>query len=198
MGQLSQGRFSRRPGRGVLLPLITGGIFIALLLLLLLFLKPEALSPDEILAKQEWTDAELQGALARSVSPAMAGQRKKEVLRHLDAQLKKRSPAEQEAIRKGAVVAAVTTSLNQIRKMPEKERNTMLATIQTKAEASYAEVRKGKKARKMMEEQLKTADVEAFTAEVNRVILTELTPAEKVQFAPITRIWIKTMKTMGR
>jgi hypothetical protein len=39
--------------------------------------------------------------------------------------------------------------------------------------------------------------MEAFTAEVNRVIFSELTPAERVQFAPITKLWIKTMKVVS-
>ena len=47
----------------------------------------EALSTDEILAKKEWTDAELQAALARSMSPVMTQKDKKEVMSHLAQQL---------------------------------------------------------------------------------------------------------------
>ena len=157
----------------------------------------EALSPDEIMAKQKWSDEELKNALARSMSPAVAGQRKKEIVRHLSAQLKKRSPEDQEKIRIGAVVASVTASLDQVRKMPENERSKMLNTISARAEKNYAVIHKNAQKRKEFEQQLKSKEMEAFTNEVNRVIFSELTPNERVQFAPVTKIWIKTMKSMG-
>ena len=157
----------------------------------------EALSPDEIMAKQKWSDEELKNALARSMSPAVAGQRKKEIVRHLSAQLKKRSPEDQEKIRIGAVVASVTASLDQVRKMPETERSKMLNTISARAEKNYAVIHKNAQKRKEFEQQLKSKEMEAFTNEVNRVIFSELTPNERVQFAPVTKIWIKTMKSMG-
>ena len=158
----------------------------------------EALSPDEILAKKEWNDKELQNALARSMSPALTGQRKRDVMKHLSAQLKKRSPQERERIRIGAVVDSVTASLEQLRKMPETERNSMLSTMKKRAERSYNLIHSNPKKRKEFEEQLKTREMEAFSKEVNRVIFSELTPSERVKFAPVTRIWIKTMKSVGK
>lgn len=160
--------------------------------------KLEALSPDEIMAKKEWSDEELKNALARSMSPAMAGQRKKEIMRHLSSQLKKRSAEDQEKIRIGAVVASVTASLDQVRKMPEQERARMIDTISKRAERSYSAIHSSAKKRKEFEETLKTKEMEAFSAEVNRVIFSELTPSERVQFAPVTKIWMKSMKSMGR
>ena len=160
--------------------------------------KSEALSPDEIIAKKEWSDEELKNALARSMSPAMAGQRKKEIMRHLSSQLKKRSAEDQEKIRIGAVVASVTASLDQVRKMPEQERARMIDTISKRAERSYSAIHSSAKKRKEFEETLKTKEMEAFSAEVNRVIFSELTPSERVQFAPVTKIWMKSMKSMGR
>ena len=184
--------------RWLLRPLVVVIPLIALCLFIVLRTDSEALSPDEIIAKKNWTDDELKIALARSMSPTMTGQRKKEVVRHLSAQLKKRSPEEREKIRVGAVVASVTASLDQVRKMPESERDRMLNTLQKRAERSYAQIHTDSKARKKFEEQLKTPEMEAFSKEVNRVIFSELTPAERVKFAPVTKIWIKTMKSMGK
>ena len=184
--------------RWLLRPLVVVIPLIALCLFVVLRTDAEVLSPDEIIAKKEWSDDELKIALARSMSPTMTGQRKKEVVRHLSAQLKKRSPEEREKIRVGAVVASVTASLDQVRKMPESERDRMLNTLQKRAERSYAQIHTDSKARKKFEEQLKTPEMEAFSKEVNRVIFSELTPAERVKFAPVTKIWIKTMKSMGK
>ena len=184
--------------RWLLRPLVVVIPLIALCLFIVLRTDSEALSPDEIIAKKNWTDDELKIALARSMSPTMTGQRKKEVVRHLSAQLKKRPPEEREKIRVAAVAASVTASLDQVRKMPEPERDRMLNTLQKRAERSYAQIHSDSKERKKFEAQLKTPEMEAFSKEVNRVIFSELTPAERVKFAPVTKIWIKTMKSMGK
>ena len=188
----------RRPWKLFVLPAAIGVPVILLLVAVLCTAEPEALSPEEIIAKKEWSDDELKIALARSMSPTMTGQRKKEVVRHLSAQLKKRPPEEREKIRVAAVAASVTASLDQVRKMPEPERDRMLNTLQKRAERSYAQIHTDSKERKKFEAQLKTPEMEAFSKEVNRVIFSELTPAERVKFAPVTKIWIKTMKSMGK
>lgn len=197
MGQKVAGNPKFRRHCGMLIPAVVGVPVVILLFFIVFYMKAEALSPDEIMAKEDWSDEELQNALARSMSPAMASQRKGEVMKHLGQQLKKRTPDQQERIRRDAVVAAVTTSLKQVRKMPEQERNNMISTIQTKAEANYHRITTSSKERAQVAARLQSREMEAFTAEVNRVIFSELTPAERVQFAPITKLWIKTMKVVS-
>ena len=191
-------KLNKKRLRWLIIPLCTVLPLIAVFMFVLLNTRSEVLSPDEIMAKKEWSDEELKNALARSMSPAVAGQRKKEIIKHLGEQLKKRSPEEQEKIRIGAVVASVTASLEQVRKMPEQKRNKMLDTMSKRAEKNYSVILSNSKKRREFEEQLKSKEMEAFSNEVNRVIFSELTPAERVQFAPVTKIWIKTMKSMGR
>ena len=183
--------------RWLIIPLAVAVPLAAVFIFVVCRTTAEVLSPDEILAKKEWNDRELQSALARSMSPAMTGQRKREVMKHLSAQLKKRSPELREQIRIGAVVDSVTASLDQVRKMAEQERDKMLNTMKKRAEKSYAVIHSSPKKRKEFEEQLKSREMEAFSKEVNRVIFSELTPAERVKFAPVTKIWIKTMKSVG-
>ena len=191
-------KLNKKRLRWLIIPLCTVLPLIAVFMFVLLNTRSEVLSPDEIMAKKEWSDEELKNALARSMSPAVAGQRKKEIIKHLGEQLKKRTPEEQEKIRIGAVVASVTASLEQVRKMPEQKRNKMLDTMSKRAEKNYSVILSSSKKRREFEEQLKSKEMEAFSNEVNRVIFSELTPAERVQFAPVTKIWIKTMKSMGR
>lgn len=184
--------------RRFLIPLGVGLPVIILLAAMILLVEPEALSPDEIMAKQEWTDKELQVALAKTMSPAMAALRQEKVMRHLNEQMKKRSPERQAAIRLNAVTGAVTSSLDQVRKMPEKEQRNMVQTIHATAEKQYDELMHNRKRRKEIMDKFQTKEMDAFSKEVNRVIMTELTPEERVQFAPITKIWIRTMQTVGR
>ena len=188
----------RRPWKLFVIPAAIGVPVILLLVLVLCSAKPEALSPGDILAKKEWNRQELTQALARSMAPAMTGQDRKKVMSHLSAQLKKLSREEREAIRRDAVVATVTVSLDQLRKMPVEERTSILKTMEKRAQRTYTAIQDDSKKRKEFEKQLKSSEMEAFSKEVNRVIFSELTPAERLQFAPVTKLWIKTMKSVGR
>ena len=188
----------RKRGRGVLIPLLIGIPVLAVLAILFFNLKPEALSPDEILAKKEWNDQELTTALARSMSLTTTSHQRKKIQRHLSRQLKKRPPEVREEIRCRAIAGTVTTSLKQLRQMPEKDRNKMISAMQKKAEKNFAALVSSSKERKKLADQMQTREMQSFTNAVNKVIFSEFTPAERVQFAPITKIWIKTMKVMGK
>ena len=188
----------RKRGRGVLIPLLIGIPVLAVLGFLFFRFEPEVLSPDEILAKKEWSDQELTSALANSMSLTATGQQRKEIQRHLSRQLKKRPPEVREDIRCKAIAGTVTASLKQLRKMPAGDRNKMIAAMQKKAEKNFSTLVSSSKERQKVAEQLKTREMQSFTAAVNKVIFSEFTPAERVQFAPITKIWIKTMKVMGK
>ena len=189
-------RRKKRPG--LLLPLLIGVPVLVLLFVFFLRMEPEPLSPDEILAKKQWNDQELTQALARSMSLTMTGQNKKQIQRHLSKELKKRPLDVRERIRCQAVAETVTTSLKQLRQMPAEDRNKMIQSMQKKAEKNYATLVSSSAERKKLAEQMKTQEMKAFTDAVNKVVFSEFTPTERVQFAPITKIWIKTMKVMGK
>lgn len=169
---------------------------IAVLCCVIIFSPDEALSPEEILAKENWSDAELQAALSRSISPAMLSNKRQNVMEHLGKQLKKRSAADRERIRQAAVVDAVTTSLEQLRKMPVRERSSLLKNLEDKAEQNYRTLLQSSKSREKFVRQMQSREAELFVKEVNRVIFAEFTPEERVQFAPVTKLWIKTIKIM--
>ena len=188
----------RKKRKGILIPLLIGIPVLVILAIFFFNLKPEALSPDEILAKKEWNDQELTTALARSMSLTTTGQQRKEIQRHLSRQLKKRPPGVREEIRCRAIAGTVTTSLKQLRRMPAEDRSKMIAALQKKAEKNFTTLVSSSKERQKLAEQLKTKEMQSFTNAVNKAIFSEFTPAERVQFAPITKIWIKTMKVMGR
>lgn len=183
--------------RGVLLPVLVIVPLMGVLAYIAFAAEPEALSPDEVLAKENWTAPELQDALARSLSPAMTAGRRPEIIQHLGRQLQKLPEAEQDRIRQAAVVEAVNSNLRQLRKMPDAERQSIVETIRDKAEQHYAELESDPEAREKLSRQLQTPEFAAFSREVNRVVFAELTPQERVQYAPLTKIWIKTLHAMG-
>ncbi len=186
-----------RPWKLFVIPAAIGVPVLLGLAAVLYSASPEPLSPGEILEKQEWDRQELTRALARSMAPSMTGQNRQKVMQHLSRQLKKLPKSEREAIRKDAVVATVTVSLDQLRKMPKEERASIIKTMESRARRTYVALQRDPKERKNFEKQLKSTEMEAFSKEVNRVIFSELTPAEKLQFAPVTKLWIKTMKSVG-
>ena len=188
----------RSKRKTILLPLLLAIPLLGGLTLIAFSSSPEALSPEEIISKQEWSDEELQHALSHTISPTMDSHRKKDVMQHLSNQLQKRSPADQDRIRQGAVIEVVDSSLKQIRKMPSAERQRVLKTMQQKAESSYDAILHDQRVRNETFMQMQSKEFEVFAKEVDRVIFSELTPEEKVQFAPLTRVWMRTMKTMGR
>ena len=184
--------------RGILLPVLVGVPLILVLAYIAFATEPEALSPDEVLAKEEWSQRELQDALARFLSPAMTAGRRPEIIRHLGLQLRKLPEAEQTRIRQAAVVEAVGAHLRQLRKMPDAERRSIVETIRDKAERQYDALENDPAAREALARQMRSPEFEAFSREVNRVVFAELTPEERVQYAPLTKIWIRTLHAMGR
>ena len=157
----------------------------------------EALAPDEILAKEKWSEKELQATLARTISPTMTNEHRRDVMHHLDRQLKKLPRERRDHIRQQAVVTAVNTSLRQLRKMPDNDRKQIISSMQKSAERNYAQLRSSSQKRAELKKRMHDKDVEVFTREVNRVIFSEFTPEERVQFAPVTKVWIKTLNEMG-
>ena len=188
----------RRRMKRFAVPALAAVILLGSLAWLATSVQSEALSPEEILHKQQWSDKELKRAFVHTMSPAMDMGRKDEIIAHLSNQLHKRPAADQDRIRQEVIVETVDQSLRQLRKMPYKERQRVIDTIHDKAEKSYQAIQSDARARYDTARQMQSKEFEVFSKEVNRVIFAEFTPEERVQFAPLTKVWIKTMKTMGR
>lgn len=179
------------------LPLAIAGAIILSLAAAVFFLEGEAMTANDILNKQNWSDKELQNALTRSmVTKDPEGNR--EVIEHLDRQLRKLPAARQDKIRKEVVVDASRKALKQLRKMPRQERQKLISALTEKAEANYSKIQNDSSIRKEAAMRANSREFEIFANEVNRVMLSELRPDERVQLAPLTKVWIRTMKTVGR
>ena len=127
----------RRRMKRFAVPALAAVILLGSLAWLATSVQSEALSPEEILHKQQWSDKELKRAFVHTMSPAMDMGRKDEIIAHLSNQLHKRPAADQDRIRQEVIVETVDQSLRQLRKMPYKERQRVIDTIHDKAEKSY-------------------------------------------------------------
>ena len=120
------GRAKRRTAerwKMLLYPALIGMPVLAVLLWLLVGLKPEPLTSEEILAKSEWSEKELTDTLARAFAPQSNRGSRREVLAHLRRQLRKYPEEKQREIRIRALTGAVGETLRQIRARPEDEQD---------------------------------------------------------------------------
>ena len=190
------GRTKRRTAerwKMLLYPALIGMPVLAVLLWLLVGLKPEPLTSEEILAKSEWSEKELTDTLARAFAPQSNLGSRREVLAHLRRQLRKYPEEKQREIRIRALTGAVGETLRQIRAMPEDEQDKMFDAIQKQAEKWHKEAQSAE-GRQMLTQIRESEEGRAFNNEVTRMIHSEFTPEERRKFAPITNIWIQTLK----
>ena len=190
------GRTKRRTAerwKMLLYPALIGMPVLAVLLWLLVGLKPEPLTSEEILAKSEWSEKELTDTLARAFAPQSNRGSRKEVLAPLRRQLRKYPEEKQREIRIRALTGAVGETLRQIRAMPEDEQDKMFDAIQKQAEKWHKEAQSAE-GRQMLTQIRESEEGRAFNNEVTRMIHSEFTPEERRKFAPITNIWIQTLK----
>jgi len=178
----------------LLYPALGGLPILAILLWGLVGLRPEPLTSDEILAKNNWSEQELVDTLARAFAPQSNRGSRRQVLRHLRRQLHRFPEDEQEKIRIRALTGAVGETLRQIRAMPKDEQDKMFNAIRKQAEKWQQEARTGGKEHEMLDTVRNSTEGKALNAEIARTVHREFTPDERRNFAPITRIWIQTLK----
>ncbi|MBS1369203.1 MAG: hypothetical protein HPZ91_04510 [Lentisphaeria bacterium] len=177
----------------LLWPAVIGIPVIAVLVWMLVGLSPEPLTSEEILAKENWSEEELTDTLARAFAPQSNRGARREVLSHLRRQLRKYPEDKQKEIRIKALTGAMGETLRQIRAMPEEERDKMYAAIQKQAEKWHREAQ-SRQGKEMLEKIRTSEEGQALNTEVSRIIHSEFTPDERRKFAPITDVWIKTLK----
>jgi hypothetical protein len=159
--------------------------------------KTEALSAEQILNKKTWTKKELTTSLSAAFSPQTNRRNRKKVLNHLREQLKRYPKNEQTQIRVTALRHAVNNSVEQMRLLPQKDQKKLFDSIQKRAEKSYSEVKKmSAKEKSKVRERLKSAEGQAAVEEVNKVLISKLTPEERRKFTPISKLWVKTLRSL--
>jgi len=157
----------------------------------------EALSADQILNKKDWTKEELTKSLSSAFSPQTNRRSRHKVLDHLRKQLKRYPKNERTEIRVAALRHAVNNSVEQMRLLSEKDRKKLINSIQKRAESSYSKVKKmSSKEKSKLRSRLKTSEGKVAVEEVNKVLISKLTPEERREFAPISKLWVKTLRSL--
>lgn len=157
----------------------------------------EALTANQILNKKDWTKEELTRSLSSAFSPQTNRRNRHKVLNHLRKQLKRYPKNERTQIRVTALRHAVNSSVEQMRLLSEKDRKKLIDSIQKRAESSYSRVKKMSYDEKsQMRSRLNTSEGKAAVEEVNKVLVSKLTPDERREFAPISKLWVKTLRTL--
>jgi len=157
----------------------------------------EALSSEQILNKKDWTKEELTKSLSSAFTPQTNRRSRHKVLGHLRKQLKAYPQNERTEIRVAALRKAINASIDQMRLLPEKDQGKLLDSIQKRAEGSYSKVKKmSSKEKSKVRKRLNSTEGKAAIAEVNKVMISKLTPGERRKFAPISKLWVKTLRRL--
>tara|TARA_B100000609_G_C17160933_1_gene406150 strand:- start:431 stop:1003 length:573 start_codon:yes stop_codon:yes gene_type:complete len=180
--------------RNALIPCATIVPVIAVLLYFCMAIEREPLTPDEMLEKSKWSREELVDGVSRCLSPQAHRGKRREVLTHLKKHMDKYSNDERRKIRTEAMCKAMNNSLDQLRAVDSDTRKKMIDVIQKRAEKNYKKVLKmSQKDKEKIKKRLNSDEGRAIQAEANRIMTSRLTPDERRDFAPITKIWLKTL-----
>jgi hypothetical protein len=183
--------------KALIIPLAISIPILALISFFVFSTETEALSADQILKKKDWTKEELTKSLSSAFSPQTNRRSRHKVLDHLRNQLKHYPKDERTEIRVAALRHAINNSVDQMRLLPEKDRKKLLDSIQKRAESSYSKVKKmSSKEKSKLRSRLKTSEGKAAVEEVNKVMISKLTPNERREFTPISKLWVKTLRSL--
>ena len=157
----------------------------------------EALTAEQILNKKEWTKDELTKSLSAAFSPQTNRRNRDNVLGHLRKQLKHYPKNEQTEIRVAALRHAINSSIEQMRLLPKEDQEKLFYSIQKRAEKSYSKVKKmSSKEKFKVRKRLQGTEGKAAVDEVNKVLISKLTPEERRKFTPISKLWVKTLRSL--
>lgn len=157
----------------------------------------EPLTADEILKKDKWTRDELESTLGRAFAPQGNRVKRKEVLQHLRAQLAAYPEEEQNKIRIAAMARSVSSSIDQMRALPENDRKKMIEGINNSAEKNFANLSKmSQSERDKIKSQLDSPEGHALVAEINRVSNAKMTPDERRDLAPAINYWVRSLRSL--
>lgn len=181
----------------LLIPLAVLVPLLMILVVICFTARREPLTPKEILAKQEWNEHELKDAISRTMQIQADRDSRREVTRHLNAQLKKLPQEKQSEVRVAAISDAMSRSLDQLRELPENERSKIIKRMDDQATRNLERVSKmSSKERKEFRERHASSEAKSVATEANRIVITKMTPEERRDFNPIIEKWLRTLREM--
>lgn len=157
----------------------------------------EPMSPSAILKKDTWTKEELAFALARNFKHQSGKEGRKEVLQHLQKQLQKFPSQDQENIKVMAISQAIDDSIAQYRALKPDEKVKMVDALQKRAEKNSKNIDAMNSAqRQQLKSKMGSSEGQAATGALHNATYNKLTSEERRAFAPIEKIWLKTIEKL--
>lgn len=183
--------------KALIVPLAVSIPILAVIGFFIFSTETEALSAEQILNKKEWSKEELTKSLSAAFSPQTNRRNRHKVLSHLRKQLKRYPKNEQTEIRVTALRHAINNSIDQMRLLPKKDQEKLFDSIQKRAKDSYSKVKKmSPKEKSKVRMRLQSTEGKAAVDEVNKVLISKLTPEERRKFTPISKLWVKTLRSL--
>lgn len=159
--------------------------------------RPEPLSPSEILAKSTWNKDELAFALARNFKHQADKDGRQEILKHLQEQLRKLPPAEQDNIKHQAFVQAIDDTIKQFRAMPPDMQVKMIDSMKKRADRTHKQVTgMNRDQKEKLRSDMNSKLGQTAHSEMNKAFFNKLTPDERKAFDPIQRQWVMTIEEL--
>ena len=174
--------------RAIYLPLLLALPVLGGLLWFCSRIETEPMTSDEMLAKEHWTAEQLAAAMTRVFSPHSNRDRREEVIEHLRRQLAQYSPEEQRRIRVQALKGSLQNQLSQFRALPPERRQETIAKLERDAEHSLQD------AYQKNAELLNSPEGQAVQEEATRIMLAELSPAERRDLSKVIQTWVRLLQ----
>ncbi len=157
----------------------------------------EPLSPQEILAKQDWNQDELAFALARNFKHQAGREGRREVLEHLQQQMQKFSAEDQDNIKIKAITQAIDDSIQQYRALKPEEKSKLVEALQRRAEKNCENVNKmNSQQRRQMRDGMNSKVAQAAARAMQNAMVNKLSPDERRDFVPIEKLWLNTIERL--
>ncbi|MFA6816584.1 MAG: hypothetical protein WCS73_09855 [Lentisphaeria bacterium] len=183
--------------KALIIPMAIGIPILVAIIIFIFSIKTEPLSAEQILDKKTWTKKELTKSLSSAFSPQTNRRNRQKVLNHLRQQLKHYPKKEQTEIRVEALRHAINNSIEQMRLLPKEDQEKLFDSIQKSAENSYSKIQKMSPQEKTkVQKDMQTTEGKAAVDEVNKVLISKLTPEERRKFTPISKLWVKTLRSL--
>ncbi len=172
-------------------------VLVAILAVVFSGIEKEALTTDEIISKKEWDDQELTEVLITLNMKHKRNGQNKEVLKHLRAQMNKRSKAERRQITENVIIGVVDRITKSWRELDQENRDKIVLAFTKEIEINRKRLEKlDPERKKKLSEEANKKENQKWIRELNAKIINSLSPDDRQALAPLSKKIISTIESM--
>ena len=159
--------------------------------------KPEPLTRDQILQKDDWTPDELVDTMSRVTGQYRKRESRREIFRHLRKQLRKLPEKKRREVMQQSLDRSVAIAYQQWQTMPDEAKEKMVAAMEKEAKKNRETVEGLSKDRKEeIRERLESPEGKEWMNRMRQHAVSRMTPEDRRILAPVVREWIKTLESL--